>query len=60
MIDPETGWFEIVCYSDKQTSTVAYLVAQTWLYIYPQPTIITYDQGNEILCHAFINNLIEI
>ena len=59
MIDPATGWFEIVCYNDKQAATIANLVKQTWLYRYPRPTIITYDRGNEFLVHAFKNDLIE-
>jgi len=31
MIDPATGWFEIVQYDDKKSITVANLVEQTWL-----------------------------
>ena len=30
------------------------------MYIYPCPTIIAYDQGNEFLGHALKNDLIEI
>ena len=59
MIDPENGWFKIVCYNEKQSSTIANLVKQTWLCRYPHPTIITYDRGNEFLGHAFKNDLIE-
>ena len=59
MIEPTTGWFEIVRYNYKQAATIANLVEQTWLYIYPLSTIITYDQGNEFLGHAFKNYLIE-
>ena len=46
MIDPETGWFEIVRYNDKQAATIANLVGKTWLCRYPRPKIITYDRGN--------------
>ena len=53
MIDPETGRFEIVRYNEKYTATIANLVEQTWLCRYPCPTIITYDQGNEFMGHAF-------
>ena len=59
MIDPATGWFEIVWYNDKQAATIANLVAQTWLCRYPGPTIITYDWLNEFLGHAFKNDLIK-
>ena len=46
VIDPATGWFEIVQYNEKQAAKIANLVEQTWLCRYPLPTIITYDQGN--------------
>ena len=59
MIDPATGWFEIVQYSDKTAANIANLVEQTWLSRYPRPTIITYDKGNEFLGHAFKNELIQ-
>ena len=52
MIDPSTGWFEKGRYNDKQAATIENLVHQTWLSGYPQPTIITYDQGNELLGHT--------
>ena len=42
MIDPETGWFEIVHYNDKQAATITNLLDQTFLCRYPHPTIITY------------------
>ena len=58
MIDPATGWFEIVEYDDKKAATIADLVEQTWLARYPRPNIITYDRGNEFLGHAFKNSLI--
>ena len=38
MIDPATGWFEIVPYSDKKSITIANLVEQTWLSRYPWAT----------------------
>ena len=43
MIDPATGWFEIIQYSDKKSITIANLVEQTWLSRYPGPTLITHD-----------------
>ena len=58
MIDSETWWFEIVQYNDKQAATIANIVKQTWLCRYPHPTIITHNQVNELLGHAFKNDLI--
>ena len=46
MIDPTSGWFEMVQYNNKQVSTIGNLVDQTWLCRYPRPTIITHDRGN--------------
>ena len=40
MIYPETGWFEIEQYNDKQAATIVNLADKTWLYRYPLPTII--------------------
>ena len=55
MIDPATGWFEIVQYSDKKSITIANLVEQTWLSRYPWPTLITYDRGSEFIGFKFHN-----
>ena len=54
MIDPMTGWFEVVQYDDKSEITIANLVEATWLYRYPRPIEITYDQGKELFGHEFI------
>ena len=59
MIDPVTGWFEVVRYDDKRAITIANLVETKWLYIYPRPTEITYDQGEEFIGHEFRKSLIE-
>ena len=59
IIHPETGWFEIVQYNDKQADTISNLVDQTWLCIYPSPMIITYERGNKFLVHSFNINIIE-
>ena len=40
MIDPMTGWFEIVQYNDSQAATIDILLEKAWLRIYPKPTII--------------------
>jgi hypothetical protein len=55
MIDPATGWFEIIEYPDKRSITIANLVEQAWLSRYPWPTLITYDQGSEFIGHQFKN-----
>jgi hypothetical protein len=53
MIDPATGWFEIVRYEDKRAITIANIIEQTWLSRYPWPTLITYDRGSEFIGHEF-------
>ena len=53
IIDPVTGLFEIVQFNDKQASIISNLVEQAWLCLYPRPTIISYDRGNEFLGHLF-------
>lgn len=53
MIDPVTGWFEIIRYDDKRAITIANLVEQTWLSRYPWQTLITYDRGSEFIGHEF-------
>ena len=55
MIDPATGWFEIIEYPDKRSITIANLVEQAWLSRYLWPTLITYDQGSEFIGHQFKN-----
>ena len=43
MINPVTGWFEVVRYDYKRAITTANLVETTRLYRYPRPTEIMYD-----------------
>ena len=57
MIDPETGWFEIIEYNYRYAYTIENLLDQSWLRIYPFPTIIMYDHRNGFLSHALINDL---
>ena len=57
MIDPSTGWFEIVQYNGKQSVKIENPVDKTWLCRYPRPKIITYERENEFLDHAFKNNI---
>ena len=45
VINPVTGWFEVVRYDDKITITIVTLVETTCLDRYPRPIEITYDQG---------------
>ena len=41
MIDPVTGWFEVMQYNDKRAMAIANLVETTWIYRYPRPMNIT-------------------
>ena len=59
MINPLSGWFEVVRYDDKRVITIANLVETTWLYRHPRPIEITYDQGKEFIGHKFRKSLIE-
>ena len=45
MIDPVTGWFEVVRYDDQREITIANLVETTWMSRYPRPIEITDNQG---------------
>lgn len=50
MIDPATGWFEIVSVpGTKRADVVANLVEQTWLCRYPWPQQIVLDRGKEFM-----------
>ena len=53
MIDPVTGWFEVIRYDDKRAILIANLVESTWLSRYPRPIEITCDQGKESIGHEF-------
>ena len=45
MMYPVTGWFEITQYDDKRAISTANLVETTWIFRYPIPMEIMYDQG---------------
>ena len=46
MIDPVTGWFEVIQYNNKRTISIANLVETTWLSRYTTiPMEITYEQA---------------
>ena len=53
MINPVTGWCEVVRYDDKMAIIIVNLVETKWLYRYPRPIDITYDQGKEFIGHEF-------
>ena len=56
MVDPATGWFEIIKYKYKHADTIANLVDQTGLCIYLRLTIINYDFREWIpLYELFLN-----
>jgi hypothetical protein len=47
MIDPATGWFEIVDIETKSADYIANVLEFTWLNRYPWPTEIRVDRGRE-------------
>jgi hypothetical protein len=47
MIDPVTGWFEIVEVPTKRADYIANLLELNWLSRYPWPTEIRMDRGSE-------------
>ena len=47
MIDPATGWFEIVEATNKSAASVQDLFHNTWLARYPRPQFIVFDNGGE-------------
>lgn len=57
MIDPATGWFEIVEIDDKKADEVANRLELTWLTRYPWPTEIVMDRGKEFA--AEVRDLLE-
>jgi transposase InsO family protein len=49
MIDPATGWFEIIEVPNKQTDEIANIFEMCWLNRYPWPTQIVMDRGKEFM-----------
>ena len=43
---PVIEWLQITKYNNKRAISIANLVETTWLYRYPSPIKIMYDQGN--------------
>ena len=60
MVYPVTGWSEIPQYEDKRAISMVNFVKTTWLYRYPIPIEISYDQGKEFIGDEFIKPLIEM
>ena len=52
MIDPATGWFEIVEVPNKRADEIANLVEQTWLTRYPWPEQVIMDRGTEFMAEV--------
>jgi hypothetical protein len=46
MIDPATGWFEIVKTKNNSATSIQGLFHNTWLARYPQLQFIVFDNGN--------------
>jgi hypothetical protein len=46
MIDPATGWFEIVEATNKSATSIKDLFHNTWSKCYPQPQFIVFDNRN--------------
>lgn len=49
MIDPATGWFEIVPIHNKTSGEIANALEFTWLSRYPWPTEVVVDRGREFM-----------
>jgi hypothetical protein len=47
MIDPATGWFEIVEATNKSEISIQDLLHNTWLARYPRPQFIVFDNGGK-------------
>jgi hypothetical protein len=60
MIDPTTGWFEIVQvpYNDQGSARISQLFNNTWIARYPRPAKVVYDHGSEFKRH-FRNLLLD-
>jgi transposase InsO family protein len=47
MIDPATGWFEIVEATNKSATSIQDLFHNFWLARYPRPQFIVFDNGGK-------------
>ena len=58
MIDPATGWFEIIEIPSKQADQVANALEQRWFSRYPWPRNVIHDRGTEFMAevHEMLTN----
>jgi hypothetical protein len=49
MVDPATGWFEIIEVPNKRADYIANLFEQVWLARYPWPAKVVMDRGREFM-----------
>ena len=49
MIDPATGWFEIIEIPSKSSDEIANIFEMTWLNKYPWPAQVVMDRGREFM-----------
>ena len=52
MIDPATGWFEIVEIPNKRADYISNLLEMTWLTRYPWPGEVICDRGSEFMAET--------
>ena len=53
MIDPASGWFEVVQVQNKTAEHIGIMLDRTWFSRYPRPVRCIYDNGNEFLGKDF-------
>ena len=49
MIDPATGWFDMLSIETKRVEIIANKLETTWLTKYPRPTQVVLDRGTEFI-----------
>ena len=49
MINPDTGWFEMVQIPNKTAAEIADITKKTWFTCYPLPQLIVFDRGTEFM-----------
>lgn len=52
MIDPATGWFEIVQVPNKRADEIANLFEMNWIMKYPWPQEVVMDRGSEFMAEV--------
>ena len=52
MIDPDTGWFDMVSIKTKTADVIANKLEHTWLTKYPRPTKVILDRGTEFMAEV--------